>query len=362
MRVIQVVDSLNVGGAERVLITLCNILKTADVQIAVCLLTDNLGLLPYLDKRIPVHRLNRRFKWNPLKLYEVHRMCSAFDIVHVHLRYNLRYIGLAKFIFRGKYTMLLHDHFGDIEQVKSIPVGLSFFMQRSWYVGVHPALSRWAIEHVGLQSHRAFVLSNTILKNGKAISPQFTVDSEKSSFRFVKVANFRTSKNQVFAVQLMAAFVRKHPASLDLIGRINDSYYCNHIRQVIDEECLTKQITLNHEITDVQPMLHQYSLAIHTASLESGPLVLLEYLALGLPFLSYKTGQVADELQSDFPEFFMSTFHVHEWIDRIFEIFRMDVPALQKRMMHYFEQHYAPEVYGKKCQDIYNQMLKADRN
>lgn len=359
--VLNVIDSLNVGGAERVVITLCNILKATDVQVSVCVLTNKLTLLPYLDSRIPVYQLNRTFKWNPLKLNEVHRLCSGFDIVHIHLRYNLRYIGLAKFLFRGKYRLLLHDHYGDIEQDKSVPAGLSFFMLRAWYVGVHPALARWAGEHVGLPSHRTFILANTILKNSTSASPLFSGNSE-SSFRFVKIANFRASKNQAFAVELMAALVKtKHTASLDLIGGVNDRDYCNHIRQMIDHLGLNQQIEMNHEIADVQPVLHRYSLAIHTASLESGPLVLLEYLALGLPFLAYKTGQVAVELQSAFPEFFLSSFHIQEWIDRIYEILNMDVAALQKRMVQYFDHHYTPEAYGKRCQDIYTRILTTDR-
>ncbi|MBX2970366.1 MAG: glycosyltransferase [Cyclobacteriaceae bacterium] len=362
MRVIQVIDSLNVGGAERVLVTMCNILKAQQVDVLVCVLTDKLGLLQCLESGIPVYRLNRKFKWNPWKLYQVHRLCSDFDIVHIHLRYNLRYIGLAKILFGGSYQLLLHDHYGDIEQDKSIPIGLSFFMKRSWYAGVHPVLTKWAIEQVGVQSQQAFVLANTILKSATAISPQLTGDLEKSPVRLVKVANFRPSKNQTFAIQLMAALLKKHPASLDLIGGVNDRNYYARIRNMIEQEHLMNQVTCQHEVADVQPVLHRYTMAIHTASMESGPLVLLEYMALGLPFIAYKTGQVADELQLYFPEFFMTTFDIDEWEVQVGKILKMDLPALQHRMMQHFDKYYAPEVYGKKCQDIYASILNTSGN
>jgi glycosyltransferase involved in cell wall biosynthesis len=362
MRVIQVIDSLNVGGAERVLVTMCNILKAQQVEVSVCVLTDKLGLLQYLEKGIPVYRLNRKFKWNPWKLYQVHRLCSGFDIVHIHLRYNLRYVGLAKILFRGKYQLLLHDHYGDIEKDRSIPVGLSFFMKRSWYVGVHPALARWAIEQVGVQSQRAFVLTNTILKDPTAMLPQLTGDLEKSPLRLVKVANFRPSKNQTFVIQFMGALLKEHSASLDLIGGVNDRDYYARICNMIEKQHLMNQITCHHEVADVQPVLHHYTLAIHTASMESGPLVLLEYMAVGLPFIAYKTGQVADELQSYFPEFFMTTFDIDEWVTQVGKILKMDLPALQHRMMQHFHQYYAPEVYGKRCQNIYASILNTNGN
>lgn len=358
-RVLHIIDSLNIGGAERVLISLANILKSLQVDVSILVLTDKLDLLPYLDARIPVLRLNRKFKWSIRKLYEVHRICMRFDLVQVHLRYNLRYIGLAKFIFKGKYQVLLHDHYGDIEKDKSVPLGLPFFMSRAWYVGVHPALTQWAQDHVHIAQQRTFILPNTIIRNQEAASPILNVISEKLRMNLVLVSNFRPSKNQEFAVKLMAHLVDTHQLQLELIGQINDSSYLEMIQQGIYQSNLTGSIKINHHVKDIQPILYQYQLAIHTASMESGPLVLLEYLALGLPFVAFKTGQVADELSHSFPEFFVDTFELKAWSSRIKSVLSMDLPTLQQRMIKHFDQHYSPQVYGKKCLEIYDVILKS---
>lgn len=359
MRVIQIIDSLNVGGAERVLIGLCNILQSQGVKVSVCVLTDKLNLLPYLDKQIPVYRLRREFKWSLFKLYEINRLCSSFDIVHVHLRYNLRYVGLAKLLFGGKYRIVLHDHFGDIEKDRTVPRGLSFFMTRAWYIGVHPALLEWAVNDVKIKREQVFFLANTIQKSTSANMPDLKDAVERSEFSLIKVANFRPSKNQVFAVRLLEQLSKQQVVKLALIGGINESEYYKEVRASVMQMSLNNQVEFIHDIKDVQPELYKYTLAIHTASMESGPLVLLEYLAVGLPFLAYKTGQVAEELQPDFPEFFLETFKIQDWIDRIQLILKMNLPALQQRMIKHFERQYAPEVYGERCQALYRQIMES---
>lgn len=358
MRVIHVIDSLNVGGAERVMITLCNILKAQGVDVSVCVLTGKYDLLPYLDKRVPVYKLSRSFRWSLSKLYKVNKICADFDIVHVHLRYNLRYIGLAKLLFNGRYPVLLHDHFGDIDSDRGVPFGLAFFMKRAWVAGVHPKLVQWAVEDVKIRKDRAIVLPNTIVKDQTAIKPDFTTIKTQTTFSILNVANFRVSKNQLFAIQLFEQLTNYIPVNLTLVGGVNDPDYFGRVYQLATDMRLAKRITFQHSVSNIQPILHQYTLAIHTASLESGPLVLLEYLALGLPFLAYKTGQVAEELQSVFPEFFIETFEIQDWIDQIKVILNMDLQILQDRMIWHFERHYTPESFGKKCLDFYADILK----
>lgn len=358
-KVLHVIDSLNVGGAEKVLVALCNILKLQQVDVSVCILTERLGLLHFLDEQIPIHRLKRTFKWSLFKLYEVNRLCSGFDIVHVHMRYNLRYIGLAKLLFGGNYRIVLHDHFGDIEKDKTVPFGLSFFMTRAWYIGVHSALVNWAIDHANVKRERAFFLANTIQKNRAAALPNMADVSEQSHLPIIQVANFRVSKNQLFAVQLVEQLSKQYTVKMVLTGGINEPDYYAKIQQLVGALGLNNQVGFVHDLKDVQPELHKYTLAIHTASMESGPLVLLEYLAVGLPFLAYKTGQVAEELQPDFPEFFLETFKIQDWIDRIQLILKMNLPALQQRMIKHFERQYAPEVYGERCQALYRQIMES---
>ena len=85
---------------------------------------------------------------------------------------------------------------------------------------------------------------------------------------------------------------------------------------------------------NIQSKLSNYQIAIHVAHSESGPLVLMEYLIQGLPFLAHKTGEVADVLYSELPECFVNSLEKHEW-NRKLEFLRSNMPD-EKKMKNLF--------------------------
>lgn len=355
MRVIHVIDSLNVGGAERVLITLCNALYGTAVDLAVCVLTDQQPLRIQLNRGIRFYDLRRGNKWNLKKMRDFNRWCSGYDIAHVHLRYNLRYAYLARFIFGGRYKLLLHDHYGDIEQNTDVPGRLRFFMMRAAYVGVHPKLTAWATERVGVPASNTFTLPNFINKN-KAAKP--VSHQVGKPVKILLVSNFREAKNHLFALDFIARLRQVIPVELYLVGQPNDLSYLRQIKERIQVLNLASSVTIDHTISDIQPVLHQYHAAIHTAFTESGPLVLMEYLAHGFPFLAFQTGEVAHQLKQYIPELFIDNYNVDEWSQRFKNLCEADLEKLGTTMINTFNTIYAPEVFVQKCLTIYTHILK----
>ena len=62
-----------------------------------------------------------------------------------------------------------------------------------------------------------------------------------------------------------------------------------------------------HKENDIQ----QFEIGLQTAKSESGPLVLIEYLAQSLPFLTFNTGQVVDDIKSDIPQLILDNFELN---------------------------------------------------
>ena len=93
----------------------------------------------------------------------------------------------------------------------------------------------------------------------------------------------------------------------------------------------------------MQHLLPQFDLAIHASKSESGPLVLIEYMAQSLPFITYKTGEVANQLKKDLPEFIMQNFDDNEWAQHIKVLLQMDKKILQDRLQNVFEKNYSSD-------------------
>lgn len=354
MRILQVIDQLNVGGAERVLVDLSNILYEHGHSIEVLSLVRPGKLRDQLHYSIPFLNLDRINKFNFITLYRCHLVCSRFDIVHVHLRYNYRYVALAKWIFRGKYLLVLHDHDGELN---NLPIGLKFFLRRNgWYLGVCKPIVNWAIKNAKLEQTHVYYLPNIVVKKETSISST----ANASKIRIVLVSNFRTLKNHSFAIQLLTHLKCIFDIDVRFIGTISDENYLNSLVKLTKEVGLESSLIFDYNCDDVQGILNKYDLAIHTSFQESGPLVLIEYLAQQLPFVAYKTGEVATQIQQVIPEFFVEDFEIAHWIDRIkFVLENKD--SFSPRMASAFESLYSSEAYYQKCLAIYNCMLHGEQ-
>jgi glycosyltransferase involved in cell wall biosynthesis len=90
---------------------------------------------------------------------------------------------------------------------------------------------------------------------------------------------------------------------LTLIGVNQDLEYFNEVRENLDDN-----ISLIENCTEPELILPNFDFALMVSKNESGPLVLLEYLLCGVPFIAYKTGGISDILCKYYPDFFINNF------------------------------------------------------
>ena len=101
MKILQVIDVLNVGGAERVFVDMCNILKENNQNVTALILLNKRGDLT-VNLNIPIIELNRRNKWDVFTMYKCSLILKEYDIIHCHLRQVYKYLSLVKLIFNVK--------------------------------------------------------------------------------------------------------------------------------------------------------------------------------------------------------------------------------------------------------------------
>lgn len=334
MKILQVIDTLNIGGAERVFVDMCNILHENADAVTAFLLLENKGELAS-QLKVPVIQLNRKNKWSLKTMYRCSKILKDAAIIHCHLRHVYSYISFVNFIFRCKSKIVFHDHYGSIDVDKRIPFLLNTVFKPKYYIGVSDSLLQWSFDHLKISENNAFLLPNIIRKK------KYNVLIEKD-LNLILVSNIKPIKNNLFAVEIAKELRRK----LLLVGKIQDEAYFTEIQNNLDE-----QICLNTAITDAQAVAKAAKMGLHTSKSETGPLVLIEYLAQGLPFLAYETGEVAKILKPHFPEFFIDNFELEQWKARI------DIIAAKKpdedRMDAIFEQFFGEKQYHQKLINIY---------
>lgn len=339
MRVLHVIDKLNTGGAEKLFVTITHLLAGKGTDVGAMIFNKSGDLDTQLNTAIKLHILDRQQKFSPAKLYQAHKICSTYDIVHTHLRHVHAYIRLAQWLFRGKYKLLLHDHAAITDEV---PVRLKGILKPKYYIGVNTAQANWAKTSIGVEKGNVYLLENIA-----TVSLNSTVAATGIK-KAMMVANIRQVKN----IEMAIALCKKIKWSLDIYGNIIEQEYFDKLKVQIDND---DTIRIIHGVTDFSDVYHQYGLAIHCSHAETGPLVLIEYLAAGLPFIAYQSGSAADAIAQSLPQLFMNNHQIAKWEQHIPEIIGDE--QLPSTMKSLYSSQFNPEAYINKCLDIYQNVL-----
>jgi glycosyltransferase involved in cell wall biosynthesis len=343
--ILLVIDTLMVGGAEQVFIDNIYLLQRK-VSFDVLLITKTDSIQ---KERIPnfikIIELNRKYKFSVSKMSECGEVLRNYKVAHVHLRHTYRYISFIQKLFNINISIILHDHHGKIDIDQQPPfLGYQYF-KPDFYIGVSPKLTLWANSVWKVPLEKTFCLHNLPNVN-KSVFLSETTNHEK--FGIVMVGNIKPVKNQNFAVRF-GKKINCH--CLEIIGKVHDEYYFNNLERY-------DGLMFNTITDDVSTLLQKYKFGLCTSFSESGPLVILEYFIAGLPFLSYRTGGIADVLYQYVPEYFMDTFEMQDWIER-YEALNSNYKRIPRELIDLvIEKEFNQGVYANSLLEIYNKCLK----
>jgi glycosyltransferase involved in cell wall biosynthesis len=354
LKVVQIIDRLHIGGAERVVVMLSNILQEHGHTVKVITTVSGGPLVNQLNKDIQHLNLDRKWKWNVVTMRKFRNEIKDYDVIHVHSSHNLRYVYLAMKLFRVKKPIFFHEHYGDINIDPSIRWHQKLIYPNVIFIGVSSKHTQWAIQKLKMPEEKVFLLPNTVEKfNANELQPKKDV-----RYQLLIVSNFRPIKNIEFAIELFKELRNAESKyHLTIIGQIADTQYYEKIKDIIVKNGLKDDVEFVHNCSNIQPFLHQFDFALHTAVSESGPLVLIEYMAQGLPFLTYNTGEVVEEIKSKIPLAAMNSFHTDEWLNRIQTLLRLPSDDLSHKFSNVYDHYFSTEVYYKKLMEIYETVL-----
>lgn len=349
LKIVHIIDTLDAGGAEKVLVTLCNILAAKGHQVTVITILHNGTLRDQLLPAIKVLCLQRTSKWKLHSMRTLVHWCRPFDVVHVHSSHNLKYLFVAGKLFGLRQHIFFHEHFGNIEIDKSIRWFHKLMYPATTLIAVSRKIYEWAVQDLKMDERKVFLLPNIVsyIPNNNSRQPD-------NVWRLLITSNFRPTKHLEFALQLVAAIRQTQAVHLTMVGQPVDTTYYNHILQTIQNLNIKDVVTINHDCNNIQTITHQFDAALHTARSESGPLVLIEYMAQGLPFLSFQTGEVIHQVQALLPECVVADFDVTRWQQQLQQLLRQDKTTLSQKLQAVYQQFYSEEAYYQQVMHIYS--------
>jgi hypothetical protein len=358
MKIIQIIDTLNIGGAEKMCIQLANLLfeKGHDVSILYFHKT-NFSLLDQVNKDIPIHFIGIKENWfNPLYFYKVLRLIQQYDIIHVHMRSSLRIVYLATIFGNAYKKVVFHDHTGGTAQFESSSKRflISNSIRKFKYVAVCNDLCKKAINRFNLNIRNTDVISNFVPQPS---NPSIrAVEFDKNNLEFLVVGNFRKEKNQKFIIPLCLELKKQNFNNFrfNLLGSIQSNGYFDDFIEDIYRNNLKEHIRIYDNFKSVFDFNKKVNFAIMPSIEESGPLVLIEYLLLNLPFLAFNVGDITKKIGQYLPDQIMNNLNESLWVERIFNT---NFENSERVFRNIYDFEFSCEIAYKNWMNVYEKLL-----
>ena len=296
MRVLQLIDSLDAGGAERMSINLANALHRAGVSSHLCATRRGGPLAEALDPEVPLLILEKRSALDPAALRRLVRYVRENRIGIIHAHSSSYATALLCRLFTG-VKVIWHDHNGqraDISSCKNFPIQLgSVFFDAA--IPVNETLAEWGRNKLFINRENILLLPNFVLKTeGKYIVEDLPGNHEN---RIVSVANLRWQKDHITLIHAFHQATKRFPHwHLFLVGEERNDSYSRELRALVQQLGIGEKIHFLGRRADVSSLLAASTIGVLSSISEGLPISLLEYGLSGLPVVCTDVGQCAEVL------------------------------------------------------------------
>jgi len=276
MRILQLIDSLEAGGAERMAVNYANALTT-EIEFSGLVATRKEGsLVAQIDPKVSYLFLNKKKTLDFAALFRFRSFVVANKVTHIHAHSTSFFLAFLLKMICPFVKLIWHYHYGNNgvlskKRVVIYRMAIPFF---GGVIVVNQNLKIWCINN--LKAKKVMYLPNFSIKEMNVIN--YTSLKGKQGKRIVSLANLREDKNHFLLLEVAQKLKHSHPDwTFHLIGKDFEDDYATQIKQLIIEYNLENIVFLYGSKEDIGNILDQASIAILTSQSEGLPVALLEY-------------------------------------------------------------------------------------
>ncbi|PKB17476.1 glycosyltransferase [Flavobacterium sp. 5] len=276
MRIVQLIDSLEAGGAERMAVNYANAL-VKEVKFSGLVATRKEGsLVNQINPNVFYLFLNKRGKLDFRALFRLRSFVLKNKVTHLHAHSTSFFFAFLLKLILPSLLIIRHDHYGNNEFLATRP---SLILKRtaSFFKGViavNQNLKNWS-ENV-VKANNVIYLPNFPIEETNVVNQTVLMGIHEK--RIISLANLREQKNHFLLLNVAKKLKKTNPDwTFHLIGKDFEDEYAIQIKKLIEEYDLKNNVFLYGSKEDVGHILDQASIAILTSKSEGLPVALLEY-------------------------------------------------------------------------------------
>ncbi|MDO4728787.1 MAG: glycosyltransferase [Bacteroidota bacterium] len=292
LRIVQLIDSLEAGGAERMAVNYANALSKK-IELSALVTTRKEGNLKNeIDSSVSYLFLNKTKTIDFKALFRFRTFIKEHRITHIHAHSSSFFLAVLLKLTLPSIKVIWHDHYGNsqfLEKRKSKTLSLlsTFFYG---VISVNEDLKKWGQKN--LKTAKISYLPNFVSLNVNSVNKTKLNGSDGK--RIICLANLREQKNHSFLIDIATKIENLFGEwTFHLVGKDFKDTYSNTIRDLIKKYNLEEKIFIYGSRDDIFNILQQSDIAILTSKSEGLPVALLEYGFCSKPVVVTDVGEIA---------------------------------------------------------------------
>ena len=291
MRIVQIIDSLEIGGAEKMAINYANGLsKRADFSGLVATRAEG-NLKTQLNNDVSYLFLKKKSTIDFGAVLRLRKYCKENKVGYLQPHSSSYFTALlVKFIY-PRVKIIWHDHNGLSEFIsseKSFALKIASFFFKGIIV-VNYKLKAWAEKELNCKN--VIYLPN-FTNIDSSINTETTLKGEAGK-RILCLANLRDQKNHFFLLEVAEKLKTASPNwTFHLVGKDFEDDYSIQIRALVKSKDLENNVFIYGSKNDIKNIIDQSDIAILTSKSEGLPIALIEYGLSKKPVVSTKVGEI----------------------------------------------------------------------
>ncbi|MDT8414774.1 MAG: glycosyltransferase [Flavobacteriaceae bacterium] len=357
MKVLQLIDTLNAGGAERVALNYANELSRHLAGSYLCATRQEGVLKNQLKPEVGYLFLQKKSALDFFAIFRLARYLKKNDITIIHAHGTSFLTAVLCKLFVRNLKIVWHDHYGKSEELENRPKLILKLAARfiNLIVVVNPALKNWCETH--LHTKKVIYLTNFSILD-KTI-PTNTTLSGLDGKRIICLANFRPQKNHLLLLSVFGELLKDFPEwTLHLAGKNFEDAYFQQIQQYIEANHLQKSVFIYDSRDDIHHILSQSDIGVLPSQSEGFPLALLEYGLAGLPVVVSNVGECAGILGNP-PQGLLVALNDAKQLKASLSLLMSDKETAIRLGLGFknrVQKHFSPEKIIEKLLKCYNEL------
>ncbi len=289
MKILHIIDSLQMGGAEKLLLDSIPLYVKKGLKVDIALLHDNdYPFTQELEKQncCRIYRLSGGSVYNPLLIFKLAKIINDYDVAHIHLFPAQYWVVFAKLIRMSKIKLVFTEHSTNNKRINNsvfLLIDKLIYKAYQKVIAISDPVLEMLQKKIQLPVKKIQLIYNgvNIEKYKKAIILPKTDFFDDRSTILIQVSSFNRAKDQKTLIKSLQFLPEKY--CLLLVG---DGELRMDCEQLVENLQLENRVKFLGRRTDVPSLLKTANIVVLSSHYEGLSLSSIEGMASGNPFIA----------------------------------------------------------------------------